>query len=117
MKKYKIVDKEKFRRFILILLAVTLLSSFMLFNINAKAEENETEVPVTNSGLQRMLDKYSLEYVTVQPGDTFWVLQGERLPNEDIRMLKYYAEFINERSVGELKAWERIYLWVEKVED
>lgn len=115
MKKYKIVDRAKFIRFIVLVGLVSFIAIFSLFNTSAKTAEIE-DVAVTDAGLERLLNNYDSKLVMVKSGDTFWTLQQKLLPNEDVRELKYYAEFLNGKQMGNLKSGEEIYLFTEKTE-
>lgn len=115
-RKIRVVNKRRFYTFIAVVAIVIVASVFTIFSENIKAAEINTEIGATNSGLTAVLDQYDLELVTVKPGDTYWQIQEEHLPDEDVRMLKFYAEFINEKSMGELQAWEQIFVFAEKGE-
>jgi hypothetical protein len=91
---------------------VVVMAIGFIFDLTVRAAEPK----VTNKGLGEILDKYSIKSVIVKSGDTFWVVQEREGLNEDTRTLKYYAEFINNKSMGNLQVNEKIFIFCEKTE-
>lgn len=114
MKKYKIVNKVRFFRFIVLILTLTLASSIVLAsNIDKSRVKNQDKITLTEKELE-FIAQYDQVEVFVKKGQTAWHIQQKLTPNEDVRKLLYYDSMLNQKSMGDIKAGEKLIFLKER---
>ena len=104
----RIVDKEKFSNFIIVLISIILVITMTVLFINALKEHHEIDHTVTHTVAQG-------ETYIVQQGDTIWGISArvmkERNIECDIREIVYQIRKDNNiKNCGDLQIGQELYI-------
>lgn len=99
MKRYKIVNRFKFIRFLLIVLFFLALVFAITVNASGFKERQIKKE-------EEFLSNYEEVEIIVSGGDTSWTIQKSLAPNSDPRKLIYYAGEINNKNMGYINEGE-----------
>lgn len=103
MKKIKVVNRVKFLRFIVIVLVFIAIA--ISFTVSSKGLDSKK---------LSFVDQFEKTEITVKEGQTSWDIQKTLTPNFDVRKVLYFAESLNDRKMGEVKAGETLIFLKEK---